>query len=86
MFILNLSSSDQILVFSQYNCSIPKPLDAVIIVIKSIEVFSLCMTLCWYFSEVRVEGLETLDYLDNLQDRARFTEQGDAIVFESEVR
>jgi len=37
-------------------------------------------------SEVRVEGLETLDYLDNLQDRARFTEQGDAIVFESEVR
>jgi hypothetical protein len=35
---------------------------------------------------VRVEGLETLDYLDNLQDRARFTEQGDAIVFESEVR
>ncbi|XP_072990504.1 putative glucose-6-phosphate 1-epimerase [Typha latifolia] len=35
-------------------------------------------------SEVRVEGLETLDYLDNLQDRARFTEQGDAIVFESE--
>ncbi|KAL5216588.1 hypothetical protein ABZP36_007989 [Zizania latifolia] len=36
-------------------------------------------------SEVRVEGLETLDYLDNLQDRARFTEQGDAIVFESEL-
>ncbi|XP_072980602.1 putative glucose-6-phosphate 1-epimerase [Typha angustifolia] len=35
-------------------------------------------------SEVRVEGLETLDYLDNLQERARFTEQGDAIVFESE--
>lgn len=35
---------------------------------------------------MRVEGLETLDYLDNLQDRARFTEQGDAIVFESEVR
>jgi hypothetical protein len=35
---------------------------------------------------VRVEGLETLDYLDNLQDRARSTEQGDAIVFESEVR
>ncbi|CAO2044063.1 unnamed protein product [Urochloa humidicola] len=36
-------------------------------------------------SEVRVEGLETLDYLDNLQDRSRFTEQGDAIVFESEL-
>lgn len=36
-------------------------------------------------SEVRVEGLETLDYLDNLQSRERFTEQGDAITFESEV-
>ncbi|XP_020110369.1 putative glucose-6-phosphate 1-epimerase isoform X2 [Ananas comosus] len=36
-------------------------------------------------SEVRVEGLETLDYLDNLQERKRFTEQGDAVVFESEV-
>lgn len=36
-------------------------------------------------SEVRVEGLETLDYLDNLQNRERFTEQGDAITFESEV-
>ncbi|ONI16564.1 hypothetical protein PRUPE_3G106800 [Prunus persica] len=36
-------------------------------------------------SEVRVEGLETLDYLDNLKGRERFTEQGDAITFESEV-
>ncbi|XP_015570974.1 putative glucose-6-phosphate 1-epimerase isoform X1 [Ricinus communis] len=36
-------------------------------------------------SEVRVEGLETLDYLDSLRDRERFTEQGDAITFESEV-
>ncbi|XP_031108281.1 putative glucose-6-phosphate 1-epimerase isoform X1 [Ipomoea triloba] len=36
-------------------------------------------------SEVRVEGLETLDYLDNLQNRERFTEQGDAITFEGEV-
>lgn len=36
-------------------------------------------------SEVRVEGLETRDYLDNLKDRERFTEQGDAITFESEV-
>ncbi|CAN1165674.1 Putative glucose-6-phosphate 1-epimerase, partial [Linum perenne] len=35
-------------------------------------------------SEVRVEGLETLDYLDNLQNKQRFTEQGDAITFESE--
>ncbi|KAK1578701.1 hypothetical protein Q3G72_032496 [Acer saccharum] len=36
-------------------------------------------------SEVRVEGLETLDYLDNMKDKERFTEQGDAITFESEV-
>ncbi|CAK7336375.1 unnamed protein product [Dovyalis caffra] len=36
-------------------------------------------------SEVRVEGVETLDYLDNLKNRERFTEQGDAIIFESEV-
>jgi len=37
------------------------------------------------FSEVRIENLETLDYLDNLRQRERFTEQGDAITFESEV-
>ena len=37
-------------------------------------------------SEVRVEGLETLDYLDNLCQKERFTEQGDALTFESEVR
>ncbi|CAI9781530.1 unnamed protein product [Fraxinus pennsylvanica] len=36
-------------------------------------------------SEVRLEGLETLDYLDNLCQRERFTEQGDALTFESEV-
>ena len=36
-------------------------------------------------SEVPVEGLETLDYLDKLRNRERFTEQGDAITFESEV-
>ncbi|GMN42985.1 hypothetical protein TIFTF001_012184 [Ficus carica] len=36
-------------------------------------------------SEVRIEGLETLDYLDNLCQRERFTEQGNAITFESEV-
>ncbi|TKY54550.1 putative glucose-6-phosphate 1-epimerase [Spatholobus suberectus] len=35
--------------------------------------------------EMRVEGLETLDYLDNLQKKDRFTEQGDALTFESEV-
>lgn len=37
-------------------------------------------------SEVRIEGLETLDYLDNLCQRERFTEQGDAITFETEVK
>ncbi|XP_039062599.1 putative glucose-6-phosphate 1-epimerase [Hibiscus syriacus] len=36
-------------------------------------------------SEVRIEGLETIDYLDNLCQKERFTEQGDAITFESEV-
>lgn len=36
-------------------------------------------------SEVRIEGLETMDYFDNLSKRERFTEQGDAITFESEV-
>uniref|UniRef100_A0A0E0JW97 glucose-6-phosphate 1-epimerase n=1 Tax=Oryza punctata TaxID=4537 RepID=A0A0E0JW97_ORYPU len=36
-------------------------------------------------SEVRVEGLETLDYLDNLQRGERCTEQGDAVVFETEA-
>ncbi|XP_024992757.1 putative glucose-6-phosphate 1-epimerase [Cynara cardunculus var. scolymus] len=36
-------------------------------------------------SEVRIEGLETMDYFDNLFKRERFTEQGDAITFESEI-
>lgn len=36
-------------------------------------------------SEVRIEGLETLDYLDSLNSKNRVTEQGDAITFESEV-
>ncbi|GLJ39729.1 hypothetical protein SUGI_0812110 [Cryptomeria japonica] len=36
-------------------------------------------------SDVRVEGLETLDYFDNLQDRQRFTDQGDSITFDCEV-
>ncbi|XP_074369719.1 uncharacterized protein LOC141711209 [Apium graveolens] len=43
----------------------------------------------WPYSEVRIEGLKTLDYLDNLSDRKCFrkcfTEQGDAITFEYEV-
>jgi glucose-6-phosphate 1-epimerase len=34
---------------------------------------------------VRIEGLETLDYLDNLKDGQRVTEQGDALTFEAEV-
>ena len=37
-----------------------------------------------YDSEVRIEGLETMDYLDNLCKKERFTEQG-AITFEAEV-
>jgi glucose-6-phosphate 1-epimerase len=36
-------------------------------------------------SEVRVEGLETLDYFDNLLQKERFTEQADAITFDDEV-
>lgn len=35
-------------------------------------------------SEVRIEGLETLDYLDNLKARERVTDQGDSISFDSE--
>lgn len=34
---------------------------------------------------MRVEGLETLDYLDNLMHKERFTEQADAITFDGEV-
>ncbi|KAL3325868.1 hypothetical protein AABB24_036877 [Solanum stoloniferum] len=36
-------------------------------------------------SEVRLEGLETLDYRDNLCPKELFTEQGDAITFETEI-
>ncbi|XP_057982999.1 putative glucose-6-phosphate 1-epimerase [Malania oleifera] len=36
-------------------------------------------------SEVRVEGLETLDYLDNLMQRERYTEQADAITLDGEI-
>ncbi|KAH6825284.1 aldose 1-epimerase family protein [Perilla frutescens var. hirtella] len=36
-------------------------------------------------SEVRVEGLETLDFLDNLLHKKRFTEQADALTFDGEV-
>lgn len=45
-----------------------------------------CPWSCWFLcSEVRIEGLETLDYFDNLFQRERCTEQGDALTFESEV-
>ncbi|XP_024517192.1 putative glucose-6-phosphate 1-epimerase isoform X1 [Selaginella moellendorffii] len=52
--------------------------------------FTFTFALHTYFSvsdisEVRIEGLETLDFLDNLQDRERFTEQGDSITFDGEV-
>lgn len=48
---------------------------------------SLSDNSCGYLicSEVRVEGLETLDYLDNLMGKERFTEQADAITFDGEV-
>jgi glucose-6-phosphate 1-epimerase len=36
------------------------------------------------YSEIRIEGLETLDYLDNLSN-IRSTDQGNALTFESEV-
>lgn len=39
----------------------------------------------WFYSEVRVEGLETLDYFDYLLERERCTEQADAITFDGEV-
>ncbi|KAL3370755.1 hypothetical protein AABB24_007674 [Solanum stoloniferum] len=38
-----------------------------------------------FHSEVRVEGLETLDYMDCLLQRERFTEQADANTFDGEV-
>ncbi|XP_021890992.1 putative glucose-6-phosphate 1-epimerase isoform X4 [Carica papaya] len=52
--------------------------------------FSFSIAFRTYFSisdisEVRVEGLETLDYLDNLLQKEHFTEQGDALTFESEI-
>ncbi|XP_065878823.1 putative glucose-6-phosphate 1-epimerase [Euphorbia lathyris] len=54
------------------------------------KAFSFTFALCNYLSvsdisEVRVEGLETLDYFDNLIGRERFTEQADAITFDAEI-
>ncbi|KAI5055214.1 hypothetical protein GOP47_0030359 [Adiantum capillus-veneris] len=58
--------------------------------IDKIKPFSFTFALQTYFSvsdisEVRVEGLETLDYFDNLKNKERFTEQGDAITFDGEL-
>ncbi|XP_031504654.1 putative glucose-6-phosphate 1-epimerase isoform X1 [Nymphaea colorata] len=60
--------------------------------IRNVDVkpFSFSFAYHAYFSvsdisEVRIEGLETVDYLDNLCQRERFTEQGDAITFENEM-
>ncbi|KAH7434909.1 hypothetical protein KP509_06G040600 [Ceratopteris richardii] len=36
-------------------------------------------------SEVRIEGLETSDYFDNLRNKERRTEQGDALTFDGEI-
>lgn len=54
------------------------------------KAFSFTFALCCYLSvsdisEVRVEGLETLDYFDNLLQKERYTEQADAITFDGEV-
>ncbi|XP_030500760.2 putative glucose-6-phosphate 1-epimerase isoform X1 [Cannabis sativa] len=52
--------------------------------------FSFSFAFHTYFAisdinEIRIEGLETLYYLDNLKERECFTEQYTAITFESEV-
>ncbi|KAI8528161.1 hypothetical protein RHMOL_Rhmol12G0129500 [Rhododendron molle] len=52
--------------------------------------FAFTFSICNYLSvsdisEVRVEGLETLDYFDNLLKRKRLTEQADAVTFDGEV-
>lgn len=54
------------------------------------KAFTFMFALRNYFSvsdisEVRVEGLETLDYFDNLMKRERCTEQADAITFDGEI-
>ncbi|KAF5783320.1 putative aldose 1-/Glucose-6-phosphate 1-epimerase, galactose mutarotase-like domain superfamily [Helianthus annuus] len=35
--------------------------------------------------EVHVEGLQTLDYFDNMSKRERYTEQADTITFDGEI-
>jgi hypothetical protein len=41
----------------------------------------------WFLqcSEVRLEGLETMDYYDHLNNKTRATEYGDALIFEEQV-
>ncbi|KAL8501902.1 hypothetical protein ACS0TY_021138 [Phlomoides rotata] len=46
------------------------------------RLFAWCCLIC---SEVHVEGLETLDYFDNLSQRERYSEQAVAITFDTEV-
>ncbi|KAG8383234.1 hypothetical protein BUALT_Bualt05G0163200 [Buddleja alternifolia] len=52
--------------------------------------FLFRFSICNYLSvsdinEVRIEGLETLEYLDNASYQKRFTEQADALTFDGEV-
>ncbi|KAJ0726364.1 putative glucose-6-phosphate 1-epimerase [Helianthus annuus] len=54
------------------------------------KAFTFTLALCNYFSvsdvsEVCVEGLETLDYFDNLSKRVMYREQADAITFDGEI-
>lgn len=46
----------------------------------------LFLNIDFLYSEIRVEGLETLDFLDILKKKERYTEQADAITFDGEVR
>ena len=55
------------------------------IITHLLNAFFLYFFFGYSISEVRVEGLETLDYLDNLFEKERFTEQGDTLTFESEI-
>ncbi|KAJ0494296.1 putative glucose-6-phosphate 1-epimerase [Helianthus annuus] len=54
------------------------------------KAFTFTLALCNYFSvsdvsEVCVEGLETLDYFDNLSKRVMYREQADTITFDGEI-
>lgn len=45
--------------------------------------FSVCMLLM--LAQVRVDGLQGVGYLDSLQDKKRFTEDGASVRFSGEV-